>query len=75
MLTSEEEALFFRNQPTQSPIWRLHLPNSEDGVVLRADDLRLKERVTIHVETLALLFSFWKQRGNASQYPTKQSND
>jgi malate dehydrogenase len=30
---------------------------SEDGVVLRVDDLRLKERVTIHVETLALLFS------------------
>ena len=31
---------------------------SEDGVVLRADDLRLKERVTIHVETLAPPFSF-----------------
>ena len=30
---------------------------SEDGVVLRLDDLRLKERVTIRVETLALLFS------------------
>ena len=35
---------------------------SEDGVVMRVDDLRLKERVTIHVETSALLFSSVKAK-------------
>ncbi len=32
-------------------------PKSEDRVVLRVDDLRLKEKVTIHVEALTLVFS------------------
>jgi hypothetical protein len=40
------------------PTWppALSPAKSEDGVALRVDDLRLKERVTIHDETLALLF-------------------
>jgi hypothetical protein len=36
---------------------RITPTKSEDGIALRVDDLRLKERVTIHDETLALLLS------------------
>jgi malate dehydrogenase len=42
---------------SRKPFSQFTPTKSEDRVVLGVDDLRLKERVTVHVETLALLFS------------------